>query len=87
MSAGFDNRSGPQPMPAHMTEEAMIAMKVSEGEWRLSGSFACRCCGKPAYLHPHTNAIWGCKQCGFTTFLISSFFEPVPITIPPAASD
>lgn len=67
----------PLPMPEGMTKKEMDAMRVNEGEWRKSDKFVCCTCGEPAYLHPYTNHIWGCKKCGFTTYSVAMYFHPV----------
>jgi ribosomal protein L37AE/L43A len=51
-------------------------MTVEDGEWRELTDFLCRICGKPAYMSPYTNSIWGCKHCGYTTRSVFTFFKP-----------
>ena len=67
----------PLPKPEGMTKEKIEAMKVNEGEWRENSDFVCRICKEPAYLHPYTNQIWGCKKCGYTTYSPGVYFHPV----------
>lgn len=59
-----------------MTEVDINDIKVGEGEWRKYSDFACNKCGGPAYLNPHTNRIWGCMNCKFTTASVSIYFRP-----------
>ena len=65
----------PLPMPSGITKNDLESMKISDGEWRKSFEFLCVHCKEPAYLHPFTNEIWGCKKCGFTTFSVSIHFR------------
>ncbi|MFZ5559838.1 MAG: hypothetical protein ACOZAL_03525, partial [Patescibacteria group bacterium] len=67
----------PLPIPEGMTNEEIDAMRVNEGEWRKSFNFVCCTCGQPAYLHPYTNVIWGCKKCGYTTYATGIYFRAV----------
>jgi len=67
----------PLPIPEGMTKEQIDAMTVNEGEWRENPDFVCCTCGEPAYSHPYTNLIWGCKKCGYTTYSVSVYFRPV----------
>ena len=67
--------SEPLPIPGGMTKEAIDALMVTEGPWRQSDDFVCVTCGKPAFYHPYTNEIWGCKKCGFTTYTVSLSFH------------
>jgi hypothetical protein len=47
-----------------------------ENGWRQSDEFVCRACGQYALLHPDTNWVWGCENCGFTTASPGVFFTP-----------
>ena len=67
----------PMPMPEGITKDAIDAMTVDEGEWREYESFFCRKCDEPAFLHPYTNLVCGCKKCKFTTHSVSVFFRQV----------
>lgn len=71
----------PLPVPEGMTKECFESMPVSRGEWRKSEDFACCQCGDPAYLHPHTNKIWGCKKCQFTTYSVSVYFFELKLAL------
>ena len=57
----------PLPAPEELSPVDILGMKVTEEGWRCDEEFACRTCGSPALLHPHTNHIWGCLPCGFST--------------------
>lgn len=67
--------SRPLPIPEGMTKEQIDSLPVSEGEWREHPHYGCHRCGKPAFLHPYTNSIWGCKEEGFTTYSVSIYFK------------
>lgn len=62
-------------MPEGMKKEEMEAIPVNKGEWRRVSDFICRSCQDPAFLHPYTNWIWGCKSCGFTTYSVAIYFR------------
>lgn len=68
----------PTPVPSGMSEVAVITMTIREGEWREQPAFRCVQCGGNCFLHPHTNQIWGCPSCGFTTASVSIYFVPAP---------
>lgn len=70
----------PIPMPEGMNWNMLNMMSVSEGEWRVCGDFECTRCHGPAYLHPYTNEIWGCLNCGFTTASVSTHFRELQIS-------
>lgn len=52
----------------------METMPVTQGKWRRSEKYVCRTCGGPAYVHPLTAEILGCKTCRFTAYETSVFF-------------
>jgi len=54
------------------------ALPVSD-TWAAEHRYACRQCGGPARLHPETNHIWGCLNCGYTTASVSVYFVEVGI--------
>lgn len=66
----------PQPLPEGVAWEQAKLLKVSDGEWRRNEKYVCRTCGQPSYMHPNTNSIWGCKECGMTTASASIYFKP-----------
>ncbi len=66
---------GALPIPKGMSWNQIKKMRVNEGEWHEFSGFVCRKCKKSAFLHPHTNNIWGCKKCGFTTTSVSLYFQ------------
>lgn len=66
----------PLPIPEGVTKEEIDEMIVSEGLWRESPDFNCTDCLQPAYYHPYTNHIWGCVNCGFSTYSVSVYFQP-----------
>ncbi len=67
----------PLQIPDGMTKEDIDMMTVSEGEWRENPSFVCADCGQTSVMHPYTNQIWGCENCGLSTYSVSVFFRPV----------
>ena len=66
----------PLPTPKDVTKEMIDNMKVTDGEWRESPGFVCQACENPAYYHPYSDTIWGCKKCGYTTYAVSNYFTP-----------
>lgn len=62
------------PMPPDKTWEKVRDIDVTEGEWRKNDAFVCRTCRESAFTHPYSNAIWGCKKCGYTTASVSLCF-------------
>lgn len=69
----------PADIPDGLDKAGLEAMTVDDGEWRVCEDFACAACGSPAYLHPYTNWIWGCKRCGFSTYSVSCYFVELPV--------
>lgn len=61
-----------------MSKTELAAIRIDDpawgDKWRESDEYICLGCGSPAYLHPLTNGIWGCKSCGFTTEAIPACF-------------
>lgn len=71
--------TNPLPVQESMTKEEIENIKITEWGWRKSAeNFVCAVCGEPAYSHPLTDEVWGCKKCGFTTYSLSVFFRPLP---------
>ena len=64
----------PSPAPPGMTFDEMLSLPVDAGPWRESSRYLCAYCGQSASHHPHTNDIWGCRQCGTTTTHIRDHF-------------
>jgi len=81
----------PMPAPLPIPEGALwddghgkglACLNVTEDGWRRFPDFICRKCESPAFSHPYSNRIWGCKKCGFTTGSVSaiaSHFMPHPL--------
>ena len=67
----------PLPIPEGMSKESIEAISVNEGEWRKAAGFICRNCKSPAFSNPYTNWIWGCRNCGFTTYSVSVYFQKI----------
>ncbi len=70
------------PTPTGMSKEQIEKMTVNEGEWRRYDEFECLTCFEPAFCHPYTNLIWGCKKCGITTYSVSVYFGPAVLIAP-----
>ena len=68
----------PLPTTEGWTKDKAESLRINQLEelWRKSDEFVCVACGEPAYLHPYTNHIWGCKRCVFTTYSVSVRFKP-----------
>jgi ribosomal protein L37AE/L43A len=66
----------PLQAPDGMTWEVMLAMPVTEGQWREADPlYVCKGCNNTPHLHPYTNYIWGCRTCNFTTMSPGVFFD------------
>ncbi len=48
-------------------------------KWRMNDTYRCRHCGKPAYVDPNSQWLWGCigELCRYATEALSHFFKPV----------
>lgn len=64
----------PLPPPHGMTFKKMLLLPVSNGPWRETDRYLCGHCIQNAFHHPHTNDIWGCRQCGTTTTKLRRHF-------------
>ena len=51
-----------------------VKRSVHNGKWRINENYHCVRCLSPAYEHPYTSKIWGCKKCDFTTFALAVHF-------------
>lgn len=64
------------PIPDGMTKQEIDEMVVTEGVWRENVDYICIDCLQPSYCHPYSNKIWGCLNCGFSTYSVSVYFKP-----------
>lgn len=66
----------PTSIPEGMTKQEIDEMMVTEEVWRENADYVCTDCMQPSYCHPYTNKIWGCLNCGFSTYSVSVYFVP-----------
>ena len=67
----------PRSAPRGMTFKKMLSLPVNKGKWRELDQFVCCHCIQPAFVHPYTNDIWGCRECGTTTTRLQDNFLAV----------
>lgn len=47
--------------------EEMRTLLLSDPRWYASTDWICAVCHEPAFYHPLTDILWGCRACGFVT--------------------
>lgn len=43
-------------------------------DWKIEDKYLCRTCLCPARVHPQTNMVWGCLNCGYSTASVFMYF-------------
>jgi len=61
------DRIEPLTLPPGMSFKRALRTPLKDRRWQESKLWLCLNCGRPAFYHPFTNAVWGCRRCGFTT--------------------
>ena len=59
--------SRPTPSSPQQNWEDIRNIPLSADGWRESRLWVCATCLRPAFYNPHTDILWGCRQCGFVT--------------------
>lgn len=65
------------PAPEDRPLHEIVAMPVRQDTWREHPDYVCRTCSSHALLHPHSDWIWGCWKCNFSTFSATLYFRKV----------